>query len=525
VFEFITKLFGREKMQTQSEPTNYNPYPPQNNYPYQFYSDGSKYPYGLSSGYNSFINLSHYELRQKAREAMFDVPQAKALVGRYADTVVDVGLKVGPQPNFKILNITPERADEWAENVSERFDMWAKDKRCHRRQEFNFYQAQRQYSIFQTRDNDMFTRLYYSKAKNLLNPLQFDFLDPNQIRGNAYTNTYGQSYQDDGIIRVNGVESAYKVWLYENNKYIETIINRFGPKSGRTFMLHGWNPEYAGQGRGYSMIAHALQEFKHLQDFTISQITKAIAQSSLSLYVKPSKDLSASNPFEDISEKWAGTPAEQFGANPIPPENAQNINIVDYNLMPEATIRQPGTVGIFNLNKGEDVKPFESSAPSEKFDEFVNSFCSFLSASMSMPLEVLLMKFGSNYSASRGALVLFWRVALIWREEMNADFNNPIYEAWLSEEIAAGRIQAPGWSSPILRAAWSTTIWHGAPMPNIDPVKESVASKNYLTMSATTPDNVSRNLNGSSAKSNISRNTKLFPGMPKPFWAEKGGQQ
>ena len=130
------------------------------------------------------------------------------------------------------------------------------------------------------------------------------------------------------------------------------------------------------------------------------------------------------------------------------------------------------------------------------------------------------MKFNASYSASRASLVIFWRIAQIWREEMIADFLNPLYESWLSEEIAAGRIKAPGWQDPILRAAWLNNTWIGTPMPNIDPAREAKAAKEYLDMSATTQNRIARNLNGTSAKDNIAINKRTFPETPITPWNE-----
>ena len=145
---------------------------------------------------------------------------------------------------------------------------------------------------------------------------------------------------------------------------------------------------------------------------------------------------------------------------------------------------------------------------------------SYVSSSTGMPLEVLLMKFGQNYSASRGALLLFWRVVGIWRDEMASDYLNPTFESWLSEEIAAGRVSAPGFSDPVLRKAWLNCSWAGAPMPNIDPKRTADADRTYTEMGATTLDRVSRDLNGSSGKANRAKLAREFKELPRAPWLE-----
>lgn len=477
------------------------------------YGSGSKYNSGMSASKTVMIH-DHFSLRQAARDSMYDSTVARAIVDRFADTIVDTGLKLKPVPNPEILGIEPEKAEEWAENVAAKFHLWAKSKKSHRSRVNNFYQNQHLYQKFQQRDNDIFVKLFYSREKDLFNPLQIDFVEPNQIRGYSYTSSYANGIIDDGIIRdAGGREIGYKVWEFDGitGKYTEKTIPAIGEKSGRIFMLHGFNPEYAGQGRGYSRLTHALQEFEKLTDFTLSTIQKGINQAGIVMAIE--------NELQDSSNPLAGRvagPVAQYGANPIPDPSAQNVTpdstqpIINYTSMPEATMTTPGSTGVFNLRRGDKLKYLADTSPSAQYNSFVEAFCSYLCASVGMPIELLLMKFNANYSASRASLILFWRVAQIWRDEMAADFLDPVYEMWLSEEIAAGRVVAPGWNDPLLRAAWLNCEWAGAPMPSIDPGKMAEADKLYVEMGAQTLDDVARNYNGSSGKANRIKNARQF---------------
>ena len=497
-------------------------------------SGGSKWPFGLSSQ-NSGLILDHYSLRQNARDAYHDSPQAKGLVDRWADTVVDTGLVVEFTPNAKLLGITEQQAEAWGDEQSQKFDLWMRSKTIHRSETLSGYQIQRQYEIFQQRDNDIFVRFYYSNRKDLLSPVQMEFIDPNQIRGYGFTSTYYPDNSADGIIRDNyGREKAYKVWMQKKGlkpgvvEYEDQTIQRVGARSGRTHMIHGFAPEYAGQGRGYSRLAHMIQEFENITDFTTAQIKKAINQSNISLYTKPSDKEDAPNPFEGLAvDLGAGPAAEQFGSNPNPAGDAENVGVgVNYCPLPEATLDTPGSVGVFNLTEGSDLKAFENTAPAESFDKFVDAFTGYLSASSGMPLEVMLMKFGQSYSASRGALILFWRVLQIWRDEIDYDLMTPLIESWLSEEIAASRVMAPGWMDPRLKAAWMQHKLYSAPMPNIDPQKTANATQKHVEMGLTTLDREARNLNGSSGKTNRAKLVREFSELPEsPFKKPSNVQQ
>jgi len=482
--------------------------------------DGSKWPGGMAySGVSP--TLSHELLRIGARKAVHTSLEARAMVERHADTVIDVGLRLAPTPDADVLGMDPAAAERWAALVGGMFDRWASSRSSIRQENMNFYQAQRMAAIGQQRDGEYFCRFYYSPRRDLLNPLQLGFLDPGQIRGPAYTYTGNVNAPwGDGIERDDdGRETGYKVWYYRQSGKSENVtVPAFGARSGRQMMAHGYQPEYPGQGRGFSRLSHALQEFENITDFKAAEIKKAIAQSCINMWLKPSQNAPASNPFEAITRAPAG-PVMSTQAQELAEENGVSLeDNVSYVPLPEATITQPGSVGVFGLAEGEELRPFANTAPSENFSGFVASLATSIAASMSMPLEVVLMKFNQNYSASRAALILFWRIAQIWRSEIVSDLLDPVYENWLAGEISAGRVAAPGWSDPRMRAAWLKATWIGAPMPNIDPQKSAAADQVYAELGAITLDRIALDHNGSSGKANRAQLAREFQELPAAPW-------
>lgn len=489
---------------------------------------GAKWYGGLSRSGQS-LNINHHAMRINSRMAYHDSPQARSIVDRYADVVVDTGLKLLPTPDADLLGISGEEAEKWADRVGRKFDLWMRSKDCMASGKMTGYQAQRLYEIFQQRDGEIFTRFYYGLDDKTASPLQFDFVDPSQLKGCAFTNTIGiDNGFDDGIKRdAYGKEISYSVWVKRQNGEYETQEIPARGESGRIHMIHGFAPEYASQGRGYSRIGHALQEFQNITDFSLSTIKKAISQSQITMFVEPSDDEDAINPLAGISQ--FGAAADQFGSNPKPSADAQNVEInngpsVEYCPIPGANFNEPGSTGVYNLTKGSKLVPFQNSTPGESFDSFVNGFTSYITASTSMPLEVQLMKFNSNYSASRGALILFWRVAQIWRNEMDSDFITPLYEMYLSEEIAAGRESAFGWSDPALKAAWLSHDLQGSSIPNIDDKKAAQANEINLKLNATDLDRVAADTNGSNGKANRSKLTRQIKNVALMPWSKKNAK-
>lgn len=477
-------------------------------------SGGDKSPAGLShSGMGRIYDGS--TLRRNVRDAMYDSVHCKTIVQRFADTQAGSGLRLRMQPNFRVLGITREEAESWAADTSDRFHLWAKSHSSSIDGVNNFYENQHLFAVYQHRDNDTFIRLHYSDEPELISPVQIQFIDPEQICGWDFTSTDGFQFNSDGIQRdKNGKEIAYKIFVKKTEMQYETTVIPAVGQSGRRHMLHCFVPEFAGQGRGIPTMAHSLQEFEGLTDFELSHIQKAIDQSIFSYYTKPSDDAPASNPLIDKTHEFSGPyPSSVLGANPDPTlaSQATGLPAASFNPLPEFTKRTIGSTWVANLRPGEDIKAVPNTAPAEAFDSFVDTFVMHLSASVSMPVEALLMKFGQNYSASRATLVLLWRVINKWREIMAADFLNPVVEAWLSEEIAAGRITAPGWLDPRLRSAWMCCRWVGDPIPSIDPNKEADAAAKRAGLGHETLDDGALNYNGSSGESNRARLAEEVP--------------
>jgi capsid protein len=238
------------------------------------------------------------------------------------------------------------------------------------------------------------------------------------------------------------------------------------------------------------------------------------------MFVKPSPEEDASNPFaemtNDIAAPISGTVA------PLPGSGDDLDELLTYHQAPEITMNTPGSAVVVGLRGGEDLKVLDKSAPADTYRDFTEAFISGLSASMGMPGEVLMQRFGNSYSASRALLVMFWRIVELERAELASDYMDPIYESWLEGEIAAGRVSAPGWSDPRMRQAWLANNWIGDPMPNIDPMRTAAADRLYVEMGAQTINRVARNLNGTEAKSNMAILEKEFEMLPEAPWLNGG---
>ena len=67
------------------------------------------------------------------------------------------------------------------------------------------------------------------------------------------------------------------------------------------------------------------------------------------------------------------------------------------------------------------------------------------------------------------------------------DFCQPVYEMWLVEAIAKGRIKAPGfYLDPAIREAWCKCAWNGPSQGMLDPLKEINAATKRVQLGIST---------------------------------------
>ena len=174
---------------------------------------------------------------------------------------------------------------------------------------------------------------------------------------------------------------------------------------------------------------------------------------------------------------------------------------------------------IYDLPPGKDVTTVDPKRSDTQFESFVNTCITVIASSMGIPKEVLIKKYESNYTAARAALLDFWRTVRVYRTWFNATFNQPIYEQWLSEAVAAGRIDAPGFfDDPAVRLAWCGCSWMGASMGHVDPLKEVNAAETRIKNNITTEEQEASEYNGNDWAANVRQRKKEIAAR-----AEMGG--
>jgi lambda family phage portal protein len=163
----------------------------------------------------------------------------------------------------------------------------------------------------------------------------------------------------------------------------------------------------------------------------------------------------------------------------------------------------PGVVNF--MRPGHAVNFSSPTQPQATFGDFTIAVAKFVGSATGIPYEVLLKQFNASYSASRAALLDFWRRVRKYRALMVDGFCQPCYEEWLADAIFRRRLDnfRGNFDDPVVRRAMSRCVWTGNSAGSLDPQKEVAAADQKVKCGFSTTERETMELNGSNWRDNV----------------------
>ena len=201
-----------------------------------------------------------------------------------------------------------------------------------------------------------------------------------------------------------------------------------------------------------------IKTLKNLSRYTEAELTAAVINAYLTVFVT-SKETPIENDW-GIGEAITGT--DQSILN--------NQELEDQKI-------ELGSGTSNTLNPGEDITMVDPKRPNQNYKGFFDATLQELGMNTGIPFEILRSHFESSYSASRANLLEFGKTIAMYETFINTGYNQPIYEEWFADEVASGRIKAPGFfSDPMIRYAYTRSEWSSSvPRGSIQPLQEAKA--------------------------------------------------
>ncbi|MBM7580018.1 phage portal protein [Jeotgalibacillus terrae] len=398
------------------------------------------------------------KLRERSRDLYMGAPLATGALKSIRTSVVGTGLKLNSRVDYEFLGWKLEDADKWETQVEREFSLWADGVHCDAQRMNNFYQLQQLAFMAWLQSGDAFSLLPVIPREGMTVDLRVQVIEADRVcspRSDLLN-------KNDKII--NGVEIgeygevvAYHVADKHPasgaliNKW--TRIEKFGSKTGRPNILHLMETERPEQRRGVPILAPVIESLKQLARYTEAELMAAVVSGMYTVFIKTTTP-------DNVSP---------FGINDDDEYDEDGISEGNYEL---------GNGAVVALGENESIDTSNPTRPNTAFDGFVTSICRQIGAALEIPYEVLLKHFTASYSASRGALLEAWKMYRMRRSWLASDFCQPIYEEFLSELVAKGRISAPGFfSDPLIKKAYCGAEWNGPSQGQLDPLKEVDAAQ------------------------------------------------
>lgn len=447
------------------------------------------------------IDFNNFTLRQRARMLYMASPIAASAINTNRTKIVGKGLRLKCNIDHDLLGITPEAAKEWSRRTEAEFSLWCKRGiNCDALGANNFYELQALVCKSWLMSGDVFIALKHVEGTTL-NPysLRLHVIEADRIctpgsGGLMYgptegVTTDGHKIHDGVEVDENGKIIAFHVCkIYPGQASIDlndwVRVTAVGEKTGTPNILQVMDPERPDQYRGVSYLSPVIEMILQTRRYTESELMAALVQTYFTVFIKTNTD-GAAMPF-------------------VGDDNDDDDSEERYDKDPKL-----GPANVMHLLPGEEADFAEPKIPTAGFETFVKMVLKQIGAGLEMPYDVLVKEFNSSYSASKGALEEAWEAVRMRRQWLVTDFCQPVYETWLAEAVALGRIQCPGFfTDPLIRDAWCGSRWDGPAQTHLDPLKEAKANVLLVANGWKTNEQITREFYGENWEENMQKLTE-----------------
>jgi len=439
------------------------------------------------------IDLNLDLLRQRSRVLNMTSPIAASAIKLNRTNIIGSGLRLRSRIDFDRLGLSQSEADKWERQVEREFNLWAESKFCDVSGLNDFYEVQSIAMVSWLLNGDAFVLIDHETSK----PYMPYTLRLHLVEGDRISNpgSYGNNVNlkkvwTNGNRIYNGVEIDKKgkvVAYHVCNSYLNTNmvtqrnwvrVQARGEKTGIPNLLHIMEAERAEQYRGVPYLAPVIVMLRQLTQYTEAELMAAVINGIFSVFVTTNSgndDQGFDGSVDETDKVYDESGDYQLGAG-----------MINY------------------LAPGEDIKVADANRPNVNFDSFATAMCKYIGSALEIPYEILVKNFTSSYSASRAALLELWKYIKMRRSWFVNDFCQPVFEIWLCEAVASGRIQAPGFFfDPAIKKAWCGAEWNGPAQGQLDPVKEAKAAQMRVEQGFSTRERETVEMNGGDFDSNI----------------------
>lgn len=408
------------------------------------------------------------DLRNRSRDLVRNAPIGGGAVATVVSNVVGTGLTLQSNIDATTLGMSAEAAAEWQRETELEWSLWATTTDCDVTRQQNFYGLQELAfrSVLESGDVAILTPSIVRPGRPYRLALQLIEADQMCNKDNAPdTSAMAGGVEMDAY----GAPVAYWFMKEHPGEGYGSPRSRqwyrreaFGGRTQRRNVLHLFRRLRPGQTRGIPFLAPVIEPLKQLERYADAEIMAAVVSAMFTVFVK--SDGEGLSPLDTATSGGTGSGAQAQGWD--------------------------GKLGnglVVDLAQGESIETANPGRPNANFDPFFLAVVKQIGVALELPFEVLMKHFNASYSASRAAMLDAWRFFRGRRDWLAEYLCRPVYELWLDEAVASGRIVAPGFfGDPRVRMAYLGSQWIGDSPGSIDPMKDADAAEKRIDIGIST---------------------------------------
>lgn len=462
--------------------------------------DGEKFP-GSFGETKDYQFVDYWTLRKRSYQLFVENIYSRGLIKRLIRNEIHTGIVGNASVSADVLwpNMDEQEREEkgvkFSEMMTQAFELYGANKDVfdfRKAKTFGKFQEQVRLESLICGDGIIVSRINQNTGLPY-----WDWINGNYISSPDGVNPRTGNRIVDGVeLDKYNRHVAYHVQSWIDGDLVWERYPVKGEKSGRriAWMVYG-SERLVDEVRGEPLLASMLYMIKELDRYRDAEERAAVVNAMLPLFVKkspsapvgsrPTDGLSRLNGNGSLLSSIMGAAAD------LVQKNKRDIRAMT-----------PGTI-FDDLAPGEEIVSFQTNRPNVNYSAFEQAILSGICWSLEIPPEIAMLRFQSNYSASRQAnnefvVYLDYRVQDFAREVCQ-----PIYEEFVTQSVINDLFKLPGYldafydvSKWMQKTAWLGCAWTGLSRPSVDPQKEVNASLSAIDGGLTTYDVECRKISG-----------------------------
>jgi capsid protein len=418
----------------------------------------------------------YYTLSVRSWQAYTYAPLAKTVISKWADWIIDGGLRLKTNPAKIVLKsegieMSKDQSEAFNDTVESRWDIFANSKTSSFNGEETFNEMTKTIYINAKIGGDILVILRVVNGN-----LKVQYIDGQMIQS-----PFGNQAVENGNIISNGVELtptgsvvAYYVRKPDGLSFDRVLAYSPSTKLRVAFLVKGtkWRINYH---RGMPVISTVLESIAKVDRYHEATVGSAEEVANIAYQVVHTNFSDGSSPLQQQLAKAAG-----FGddANKFPADTAGELFA---NKIAVTTKKSA-----YNNPKGAEIKTINQGNNVSGFENFYKTNADIICACVGIPPNVAMSIYNDSFSASRAATKDWDHTMDIERTDLTNQFYGPIYKMWLFLQIAQNKVIADGYlkafseGNIFVTESYEKMRFTGSHFPHIDPLKEAKAEREKL---------------------------------------------